>query len=147
MRQEGLPGKPVCSISEGMQQDKLTVQMACDGEKWRKANEVFKKPFAWLWEVLVNMTGFDHPSGYAIIGPNHIVKSVWAGDTNEYPLGREVEGRESCIYIDNYEGPERSIHGWNSLSREDVEETFQCRFGEDDLAELGGFPNNLTIVY
>jgi hypothetical protein len=114
---------------------------------WENTYEVFKQPFDWLRGILVNMTGFRHPSGYAIISPNHIVEKVWVGSRNEYPLCHEVKRIDSCIYIDNYEGPVSAIYGWKNLSRNDIEETFNFRFNDKDLDELGGFPYNLTFSY
>ena len=82
----------------------------------------------------------------AMINQNHIVTKIWAGDTNEYALYQEVEHIDKCVYIDNFEGPIRATWGWKNLSRSDIEETFSFRFDDNDLAELGGFPNNLIIV-
>ena len=130
-----------------MEQRELNIHIAGNYDQWLKANEVFKQPFDWLQGILKNMTGFSYPSGYAIISRNNIVKNIWVGDTNEFALYNELRQIDSCIYIDNYEGPERAIRGWKNLSRTNIEETFNIRFSDKHLAELGGFPSNLTIAY
>ena len=128
-----------------MEQKKLIIDSRYYPRAMEEAN-VFHQPFKWLHGILVNMTGFKHPSGFAIINQNHIVTKIWAGDTNEYALYQEVEHIDKCVYIDNFEGPIRATWGWKNLSRSDIEETFSFRFDDNDLAELGGFPNNLIIV-
>ncbi len=125
---------------------KLNIHIAGDCNQYIKAKEVFKEPFDSLREVLIKMTRFEYPSGYAII-QNHIIQKIFAGDSNEYPLCNEISLIDNCIYIDNYNGPEAAIYGWKNLSRDSIEQVFNISFNEEKLQELGGFPNSLTIAY
>ena len=130
-----------------MEQNILSINIADNYQKYQKANLLFSPPFIWLKEILVNMTGFSYPSGYAIISLNQTVNTIWAGDINEYPLYKEIKYIDRCIYIDNYEGPERAFYGWKNLSQFDIEKTFNVKFKEEALMELGGFPYNLKLGY
>lgn len=125
-------------------QERLHVFIA-DYKTWELAQQTFGKPFSWLNDILQNMTGYSHPSGYALVSNNNIIKSIWVGSTNEYALGQKIEFISSCIYIDNYEGPERSIYGWKNLSQSKLEKTFGIQFDENKINELGGFPTNLLL--
>jgi len=95
------------------------------------------------------MTGFDWPSGYAIIHPNHIIQKIWVGENNEYQLFQERRSlsTEKIIYVDRCEGPVRGMRGWNNLTQKDIENTFNITFKDSDLEIFGGFPENLRLIY
>lgn len=87
------------------------------------------------------MTGFNWPSGYAIIHPNHIIQKIWVGENNEYNLSQEIRSlsMEKIIYIDRYDGPDSGMRGWNNLIQKDIENIFNITFKDSDLEIFGGF--------
>jgi len=130
-----------------MNQNELQIHIRSNPVRYNLAVQTFGAPFQWLLEILNNMTGYSHPSGYAIIGSNHIVKKIWVGNTNEYALWKELQYINRCIYIDNFEGPERATYGWKGLSQKDIEETFGINFNNIKIASFGGFPSHLALTY
>jgi hypothetical protein len=128
-----------------MEQKSLDIFIADNYERYELARKTFERPFDWLKGILKNMTGYDFPSGYALISRQNTIRNIWAGPVNEYPLALEVDFITSCIYIDNYEGPERAIYGWKNLNQYQVEKTFNIKFDENKINTLGGFPLNLSL--
>ncbi len=127
----------------------VSYHIGYDLHHYNIAYQIFRQPFDWLKQILQNMTGFDWPSGYAIIHPNHIIKNIWVGEYNEYDLFQERRSlsMEKIIYIDSYEGPVRGMRGWNNLTQKDIENTFNITFKDSDLEIFGGFPESLRLIY
>ena len=116
------------------------------------ANQLYGQPFTWLLSILQSMTGYRYPSGYALLNPKtKTITSIWAGPTEEYPLLRMnscIEDMDCCIYIDNFDGPERACKGWAGIpSKHTLESTFKIVFEEEKLEYFGGFPNELSLCY
>lgn len=116
---------------------------------YNNAYQIFRQPFDWLEQMLQNMTGFTYPSGYAVIHPNHIIKNIWVGEYNEYNLFQERRAlsMEKAIYVDRFEGPIGGMRGWNNVTQQDMEVTFNIAFKDSDLEIFGGFPDNLQLIY
>ena len=132
-----------------MRTELVSYHVGYDPYHYEVACQIFRQPFDWLEQILQHMTGFDWPSGYAIIHPNHIIQKIWVGENNEYQLFQERRSlsTEKIIYVDRCEGPVRGMRGWNNLTQKDIENTFNITFKDSDLEIFGGFPENLRLIY
>jgi len=103
------------------------------------------KPFERFKGILQNITGFQYPSGFALILKKSIIKNIYIGQEEESSIPLDTKNHNRFILINNYAGPEGGQWSWKGLTKSDIEQALNIRFDNKIIEKLGGFPSNMIL--
>jgi len=121
-------------------------KLSVDG-KWGYGivGEELFKPFGKFREILQQISGFNCPSGFALISDNSIIENIYIGQREEAWIDLNINNYTKILIIDNYAGLEGGQWIWKGLTQANIERAFNMKFNNEIIEAIGGFPSTMKL--